>query len=126
MEREKRPLEDKIHDMKQELEKLKREKTSIKNNLEQEKADLEDELEKLRDSTREKLMKAREDLQKQNDAVTRQTLVSKIDSLTVCIKKIKNNMQSYCSNMSLPNRGRNCGYFLLKKNNRIYAVFSSM
>ena len=75
--------------MKHELEKLKREKVSIKTSLEREKAELEDELERLRDSMRGKLMRAREDLEKQSDAISQQTLFTKINSMTVCIKLCK-------------------------------------
>ena len=75
--------------MKYELEKLKREKVSIKTSLEREKAELEDELERLRDSMRGNLMRAREDLEKQSDTISQQTLFTKINSMTVCMKLCK-------------------------------------
>ena len=68
LSREKRPLEDQITWLQDEVSKLKREKTEIREKLERDKAELEEELERVRESMRTKLLRAREEMERRSSS----------------------------------------------------------
>ena len=83
MEREKRPMEDKIKDLQQEINKLKREKSELRDTLEGEKQELENELDKMQAEMKRKLSKAREDVERNTNVTGKQMMATTIKSVLV-------------------------------------------
>ena len=85
MEREKRPMEDKIKDLQQEINKLKREKSELRDTLEGEKQELENELDKMQAEMKRKLSKAREDVERNTNVTGKHMMATTIKSVLVSI-----------------------------------------
>lgn len=85
MEREKRPMEDKIKDLQQEINKLKREKSELRDTLEGEKQELENELDKMQAEMKRKLSKAREDVERNTKVTGKHMMATTIKSVLVSI-----------------------------------------
>ena len=82
-ERERRPMEDKIKGLQQEVSKLQREKTELKATLENEKQDLEEDLERMQSDMRRKLSKAREEMERKTDAFSKNLVATKEKNVLV-------------------------------------------
>ena len=85
MEREKRPMEDKIKDLQQEINKLNREKSELRDTLEGEKQELENELDKMQAEMKRKLSKAREDVERNTNVTGKHMMATTIKSVLVSI-----------------------------------------
>ena len=83
VDREKRPMEEKIRELQQEINKLKREKSELKGTLENEKQELEDELEKIQLEMKRKLSKAREEMEKRTDVLGKHIMANTIKNALV-------------------------------------------
>lgn len=83
VDREKRPMEEKIRELQQEINKLKRERTELKETLENEKQELEDELEKIQLEMKRKLSKAREEMEKRTDVIGKHMMANTIKNALV-------------------------------------------
>ena len=82
-DRERRPMENKIKDLQQEIRTLKREKTELKETLENEKQELEEELEKIQEDMRRKLSKAKEEMDRRTDAVSKTMAANRVKNVLV-------------------------------------------
>ena len=83
VDREKRPMEQKIRELQQEINKLKIEKSELKGTLENEKQELEDELEKIQLEMKRKLSKAREEMQKRTDVIGKHLMANTVKNALV-------------------------------------------
>ena len=82
-DRERRPMEDKIKNLQQEIGKLKKEKTELKETLENEKQELEEEMEKMQEDMRRKLSKARDEMDRKTDAIGKTMIASQVKNVLV-------------------------------------------
>ncbi|XP_078358455.1 uncharacterized protein LOC144643155 isoform X2 [Oculina patagonica] len=105
VDREKRPMEDKIKDLQQEIKKLKREKSELKGTLETEKQELEDELEKMQQEMKRKLSKAREEMEKRTDVVGQHMMASRMKNVLVssdlCQQSTQSDVRQYKDQINL-------------------------
>ncbi|XP_022794321.1 myosin-10-like [Stylophora pistillata] len=83
VQREKRPLEDKIKDLQQEINKLRREKSELSDVLEGEKQELENEREKMQAEMKRKLSKAREDMERKANVIGKHMVATPVKSVLV-------------------------------------------
>jgi hypothetical protein len=83
LEKEKRPLEEKINDLKDELSKAKREKNAVKTSMVKEKEELQEEVERVKDSMKDKLQRAKEEIDRRSDMMSRSMMTNKMKNMTV-------------------------------------------